>query len=351
MTNPITATSKSYLDGLDLARYLAFVGMVMVNFKVAMGAESDQGLANLLTELLEGRAAAIFVVVAGMGLGLSSLRQQSLLITLKRAAFLLVLGLLNMLVFEADIIHYYALYFFFGVLLLGCSNRTLIGVVIGLNLAFVTLLFVLDYDTGWNWTEYSYSDFWTPVGFVRNLFFNGWHPVIPWLGFFLFGMMLGRINLNCRVTQRRLMLWGGGVFLAIEIFSASVTPTLVLIDPELAYLFSTHPLPPMPLYTVAGGSIACFVIGCCLLVSETAKRLGILQIIAPAGRQTLTLYIAHILLGMGALEMLGLLEGQSITTAVLAAGLFCILATIYALLWSRIFRRGPIENIMRKATG
>jgi hypothetical protein len=32
------------LEGLDLARYVAFVGMVVVNFKIAMGAEGGEGL-------------------------------------------------------------------------------------------------------------------------------------------------------------------------------------------------------------------------------------------------------------------------------------------------------------------
>ena len=43
--------------------------------------------------------------------------------------FLLVLGLLNMLIFDADILHYYAFYFFFGVLLLPLGNRALIAIL------------------------------------------------------------------------------------------------------------------------------------------------------------------------------------------------------------------------------
>lgn len=64
------------LEGLDLARYVAFVGMVIVNFKIAMGAEGGEGLLNLLTTALEGRAAATFVVLAGIGLGLAALNSR-----------------------------------------------------------------------------------------------------------------------------------------------------------------------------------------------------------------------------------------------------------------------------------
>ncbi|MFK7888143.1 MAG: hypothetical protein AB8G16_14885 [Gammaproteobacteria bacterium] len=56
-------------------------------------------------------AAATFVVLAGVGLGISLTRtawQPLQRVVLKRAAFLLVLGLANTLVFDADIIHYRA---------------------------------------------------------------------------------------------------------------------------------------------------------------------------------------------------------------------------------------------------
>lgn len=72
MTRPTLASDR--LEGLDLARYFAFVGMVIVNFKITMGAEGEIGVLNLLTTALEGRAAATFVVLAGIGLGLAGLK-------------------------------------------------------------------------------------------------------------------------------------------------------------------------------------------------------------------------------------------------------------------------------------
>ena len=99
MTDYGTTRQRSRLEGLDVARYFAFVGMVIVNFKIAMGAENDGALLGFLTGALEGRAAATFVVLAGIGLGLSGLRgvDQTIAVTIKRTLFLLVIGLLNML--------------------------------------------------------------------------------------------------------------------------------------------------------------------------------------------------------------------------------------------------------------
>ncbi|MCB1407691.1 MAG: DUF418 domain-containing protein [Rhodobacteraceae bacterium] len=351
ISRPISAPDR--LQGLDLARYVAFVGMVIVNFKIAMGAESGDGVLSLLTSALEGRAAATFVVLAGIGLGLASLRERegTRVVTIKRAVFLLAIGLLNMTVFDADILHYYAFYFLFGAFLLPLGNRALFAVLVGLNLAFVLLILTLNYDAGWNWDDYTYAGVWTPAGFLRNLFFNGWHPVIPWLGFFLFGVILSRLTLGRRATQIKLILGGALAFLAAELVSAWLGAWLAPAGPDLVALVTTDPVPPMPLYTVAGLGAACVVIGLCLLVSDRLASLGLLRLLVPAGRQTLTLYIAHILIGMGTLEAFGMLGGQTIGQAVGASALFCLAATVYALIWARWAKRGPIEAVMRKLAG
>ncbi|WP_338719838.1 heparan-alpha-glucosaminide N-acetyltransferase domain-containing protein [Devosia sp. XK-2] len=351
--NALSIQSGSRLEGLDLARYIAFVGMVTVNFSLAMGANQGAELLKMLTSALEGRAAATFVVLAGIGLGLAGQKRldQTVSVTIKRALFLLALGLLNATIFEADILHYYALYFLFGALLLRVGSWMLLGVIVVLNALFVILIFILNYDAGWNWTNYTYEGFWTPIGFVRNLFFNGWHPVVPWLGFMLFGIVLSRLQLSQRTIQLRLLI-GGGLALAIaELCSAWLTPQLAQLAPELAALATTKPVPPMPLYTLAGIGAASMVTGGCLLISDWLGSIGILRLVTPAGRQSLTLYIAHIVLGMGALQALGMLGEQTIEQAVAASAIFCLLATAYAMIWNRWFIRGPIEELMRRIAG
>lgn len=351
MAQPTQQNSR--LEGLDLARYLAFVGMVIVNFKIAMGAEGGEGFLSLMTAALEGRAAATFVVLAGIGLGLAGLKRldQTISVTIKRALFLLAIGLLNMTIFSADILHYYAFYFLFGVLLLPLRNRTLFGVLVGLNIAFAIMILTLNYSAGWNWEDYTYAGFWTPAGFLRNLFFNGWHPVIPWLGFLLFGIILSRISLADRATQWKLIFGGVIAFATAEGLSAILSAMLIPIAPELAELATTKPIPPMPLYTLAGLGASSVLVGVCLLVSDRLKAMGVLRLLVPAGRQTLTLYIAHILIGMGSLEALNLLGGQTVEIAVWASAIFCLAATIYAFIWARWFNRGPAEALMRKLAG
>ena len=105
------SVTRQRLEGLDLARYIALIGMVIVNFDVVMVGIETTGSPRL-TELLQGRAAATFVVVAGLGFGLGAQRvdfSETVGMTIRRAAFLLLLGVVNMSIFPADIIHYYAL--------------------------------------------------------------------------------------------------------------------------------------------------------------------------------------------------------------------------------------------------
>ncbi|GGF52838.1 transporter [Terasakiella brassicae] len=345
---------NSRLDGLDIARLVAFVGMVIVNFNVVMDGPADAGFLNAFVKALEGRAAATFVVLAGIGLGLAVKNDkgtQSVIDTIKRALFLLVLGLLNTLIFDADILHYYAFYFLFGVFCLRLSSPYLLTLMVLINIVFFIMLLVFDYDAGWNWADYNYVDFWTLAGFVRNLFFNGWHPVFPWLSFLLWGIVLSRLSLKERNTQNALIVFGFFGYLGVETLSFFCTNLFRGADPELLLLFATGPVPPFPLYIAAGISVASLVVGLCLKSARSLDKLGILRILLPAGRQTLSLYIGHIVVGMGTLEAFGMLGGQSVLSVLTAALLFCAVAIIYAYFYARRFKRGPIETLMRKATG
>jgi uncharacterized membrane protein YeiB len=343
------------LIGLDVARYFAFVGMVLVNFDVAMsyGVQSNGGFFNEVIEQLQGRASATFVVLAGIGLGLSSFKRESQTanIIIKRAIFLLILGLLNMSIFEGDILHYYAFYFLLGVFFLPFSNRVLISIIGLLNIVFFGMLLTIDYESGWNFEELTYSGFWTIDGFLLNLFFNGFHPVLPWFGFFLLGILLSRALLKERQVQIKMIIWGLVVIIFSEIMSFIFSGYLISADSELQFLVMTDSMPPMPLYFLAASGSAFLIIGLCLLVSERFRESKIYSLISPAGTQTLTLYILHIIVGLGFIDALGFTGGQNSSQAFVAAITFCILGTIFAFTWSKCFRRGIFESLMRKLTG
>ncbi|WP_085908905.1 DUF418 domain-containing protein [Kiloniella majae] len=363
-------TTTARLEGLDFARFIAFIGMVLVNFTIAMGAEGQGSfLATSFVGALEGRAAATFVVLAGIGLGLAASKSNPnhefndnlVWLTTKRAVFLLVIGLLNSLIFDADILHYYALYFFFGVFFIRMSSGGLIVAIIALLIGFVIMLFTLDYDVGWDWKTYTYKNFWTLEGFVCNLFFNGWHPVVPWLAFFLFGIFLSRLSLDQAHTQFQLFIFGLIALLTVEGLSLFTLALLTGAEQDLLDIATTEPIPPMPFYMIAGMASACMVLAFSLWISSVfskssgLSKMLVFKLCKQIGRQTLTLYVAHILLGMGTLEALGLLDGQNASgttdDAIFASGIFLLATAFYVWAYSKFFARGPVENLMRIITG
>ena len=113
---------NSRIIGIDIARALAVIGMVIVNFKVVLGEKGDSWV-KLLASVFDGKASATFVVLAGVGIALgtnsalrindlSKLRVAQIKIA-KRALFLFVIGLSYMVIWPADILHFYGVYMLF----------------------------------------------------------------------------------------------------------------------------------------------------------------------------------------------------------------------------------------------
>ncbi|MEM1204722.1 MAG: heparan-alpha-glucosaminide N-acetyltransferase domain-containing protein [Acidobacteriota bacterium] len=361
--------------GFDVARAAAFVGMVMVNFKVVMGA-GDAGPAwgVWAAGLLEGRAAATFVVLAGVGVSLMSARARrssdSEVLAgnrgglLRRAAFLFVLGLAYSPIWPADILHFYGLYLALAALLLGVRDRTLWLATAAVAALGSALLVVLDYGAGWDFETLHYEDFWTPAGLVRHMLYNGFHPVVPWVAFVFLGMWLGRRDLRSRPVRRRLAAVGAAAVAVSEGLAFLGRRAVATLEgdgvEELMYLFVTDPMPPTVFFLGSAGGVAVVGITAAVAWTEGARATGrhrrLIEALASTGQLALTLYVAHVLVGMGTLEALGWLaegkgaEGQSLGRAVLSALVFCVAAVGFAWGWRRYFNRGPVEWCMRKLT-
>jgi uncharacterized protein len=351
------------IEGFDLARALAFLGMVFVNFRVALATE--EGSPRWLTWLdtrLDGRASATFVILAGVGLSLLSRRARETGDTaalagvrrtlFRRAAFLFVVGLLYWSIWPADILHYYGIFLAVGALLLNVHDRWLLGLASILVVLFALLLVLgADYNAGWDWQTLTYHGFWTPRGFCRNLFFNGFHPVVPWLAFVVLGMWLGRRDLRIAEVWRRLLLTGLVVAVAAETASRLLVAVAI---PELgaedaAAVFGAAPMPPMPLYMLAASGTSIVVIVLCVRIAERCAGARWLAPLVATGQLALTLYIAHVVIGLGPLEAFGLGHSRrSVAFSALWGAAFCVGAVWFSHFWRSRFTRGPLEMVMRR---
>ncbi len=352
------------IAGFDLARALAIFGMIIVNFKVVM--HPDQSKASWWISVfthLDGRASALFVILAGVGIGLMTKtarlagdqvalqRQRRSL--LKRAAFLFCFGLLYIWIWPADILHYYGLYIALAAVLLNASSRFLYMLALAFCLIFVALFFSLNYGQNWNWDLLHYSGFWTVPGFLLNLFFNGFHPFFPWAGFLLVGMAIGRLDMHDSGVRLRLLMTGVTAMLLAQLLAWAMFYLLGLSEQtaNLRYLFSkTEPMPPLPVYMLSAGGSACIVIVLSIYLAEKFAETLALHVLEHTGQLALSIYLAHVLLGMTALEELGYLEGQALSTVLAAALGFFLVMAVFAHLWRRRFRHGPLEWLLRRVS-
>jgi uncharacterized protein len=355
---------RQRVTGFDLARALAIFGMVIVNFKIAMNAEAGNLLLMSFTGLFEGRASALFVILAGVGVTfLTNKARESCdgavvlknrLSLIKRGLLLIAIGLVYTPIWEADILHFYGFYFLIAAGIFTVSNKALIFISAIIMLIFPVLMLFLNYEQNWNWSTLTYEKFWSFDGMIRHILFNGFHPVFPWAAFLIFGMWLGRQDLSQSLIRNKLLAWSLITLLVTECSFYLIRATigggsaLEMTYEEVIFLFSTSIIPPLPQYIISAGSSAVVVLVACLYFSERFSESNINKWLYKTGQLSLTLYVAHVIIGMGLLEAIGRLENQTINFSLLSALTFCICGIVFSVVWLKFFKTGPLEWIFRK---
>jgi uncharacterized membrane protein YeiB len=352
--------------GFDVARALAILGMVIVHFSLVMAKDYDHPRwLGILLKLLDGRAATVFVVLAGVGITLMSRRavesgdlvaiarvQRTLV---RRGWLLLAIGFLNLTIWQGDILRVYGISLMLASGLLTVSNRRLLLGSLGFAAGFVVLFVIFDFGRNWDWSELKYHDLWTPLGIVRNLFYDGFRSVWPWTGFILFGMWLGRLDLRNSRVNACVFLSGAVVALAAETVSHVCVARLLAhpagMDADtIRALFGTESMPALPLFLLASGGEAVAVIALCVrLVELTGPRCW--WPLAATGQMALTWYLAHILLGLGTIVALDLVNTQSLPVAAACGVGFFATAVALSCMWKAFFRNGPLEAVLRRLAG
>lgn len=354
------------VTGIDLARALAIFGMIIVNYKLTMNAETGNLLLISFAKLFEGRASALFVILAGIGITFFTNKARAsgdrLLITnsriklVKRGMLLIFIGLIYTPIWPADILHYYGFYFLVAAAIFTSKTRTLLYTSAGIMLLFPVLMLFFDYLKNWDWSTLSYQNFWTFDGLLRRIIFNGFNPIIPWVAFLIFGMWLGRLDLSDKPTRKKLFLASLITLIVTEatfyllrlmIGDGSI---IGLAADEVSFLFSTAMIPPLPQYLLSAGSSSLIVLTCSLYLSERFPDTPINIWLQKTGQLSLSLYVAHVIIGMGILDAINRLANQTIEFALFYTLIFCLSSMCFSVIWLRFFSVGPLEVLFRKVT-
>jgi uncharacterized membrane protein YeiB len=343
----LVSESRSRAIGFDVARAIAVLGMIMVDVRHEL--LSYRGMPPLLWlfDRVEGKAAALFVLLAGVGLSLRTHRPESVFDVasdrrplLERAALLIGVGLLLMHVWKYDILHFHGVYLLLAIPLLHAHSRTLWLLAAG----SMWIAMVLGHELDWELQPtLSFG------GALRHVFFNGLYPVFPWVAFVLVGMAVGRLDFHDRAVRRRT--------LAIALLVAGVTGVLdslgrweqhtgaLGLGGSATWLL-TWPRAPRPFFVVSGCAIGVAVICTCIALTQRARGRWV-QALAATGQLTLTLYVGHVLVIVLPLEH-GLQRGLPIEIAFAYAVVVYVAAIAFALWWRRRWQHGPLEGLLRQ---
>ncbi|MGY1752118.1 heparan-alpha-glucosaminide N-acetyltransferase domain-containing protein [Blastococcus sp. SYSU D01042] len=371
--------SPARLIGIDAARGVALIGMMAVH---TMEPLTDAGTPSPAWTLAAGKSAALFAVLAGVGIALSTGgRRRPTLRTwpaqaaglLVRAALVGAVGLLLGALVPADfasvILPYYALLFVLAIPLLTLSPRALVelAVLIGVGMPILSHLVRTGPDvrpTVPNLTFQAVAD--DPAGVLRDLALTGAYPALPWMAYLCAGLAVGRLALSSRRTIVHLIVTGavlaGGAQLLswflLDGLGGRAELRLAASDAMSASEFAEHMAigwsgtTPTDtgwwLATVAPHSTTpldlAFTIGLSLVVLGVAVLLGravpgYLKPLAAAGSMTLTLYCLHLVM----------LSHPETPEGLAGFGLQVAVVVLFALVWRRYHARGPLEEIVGRA--
>ncbi len=353
--------------GYDIARGIAIFLMLIINIKAILPSHgADPKLISNVFDFLDRRAAAALVMVSGIGLTLftknpgtmedTELRSGSRRTLIDRALFLLISGYVFSIIWDADILHFYGVFILIGVFLAARSNRVLIAAAaLFWMVSFIQFFEIYDYLQ----EDLYFSSLYTPL---IHLFFTDYYPVFPWAAFFISGMFLGRLDLQNNGLKKRILITGLLLFIGSELISRFFTGlsdlihscSSALLQNNLSFVHTIGWLveidlkrpTPFSAISAAGSGIIIITAGISLAAARQTNWINYLII---GGRNTLTLYITHIIFLILVCEMFkgsSLKEGV-IPTPFIAVFVFFIYVKCSSW-WLERYGNGPFETLMRR---
>ncbi|MFC5727784.1 MULTISPECIES: heparan-alpha-glucosaminide N-acetyltransferase domain-containing protein [Nocardioides] len=320
------------LVGIDVARAIALVGMIATH---VLDGRTATGELTFVQELAGGRASALFAVLAGVSLALLSggtepfRDREPARTVLGLAARAVLIALIGLALGELEtglaiILAYYGVLFLLGLPFLALRARSLALLAAGWVVAAPAVSHLVRPELPPR--SYDSPDFERlaePGRLLADLLLTGYYPAVPWLGYLLAGIALGRIDLRGWRVPLGLAASGAGLAIlattASRMLTASVEvrqsihPFAPLSHDELLkvlgesqhgatptggpwqWLLVVSPHSATPFDLAQGIGSALVVIGLALAIADVLPSPGTtaLAVAGGAGAMTLTLYSLH----------------------------------------------------------
>ena len=333
------------IGGIDAARALAVIGMLLVH----VGPRDRDSFGEVIYNLPHGRASILFVFIAGIGISLLSARPGRLNSARLRLAWMAVVFLPLGLILQtldhgiAVIVHHYAIFYLFGILAMALPTRPL-----GIFAAAASICGPLAYFMiRMHWPDFvgreTVAVVDRPLNIVDGLLLTGPYPLLTWAPALLWGMWVGRLDLGSGRCQFQVLLVGGAgtisaasiAAIALQILGSPSGPT------DWRHLFSSSPHSQMPLWLIGSIGSAGAVTGAALVLVDRWPRSC--RPLVALGQLALSFYVAHLI----ALHFFkDVLRRASVGEAMVSVLVLTVTASVFAVIWRRYFRRGPLETLL-----
>ncbi len=359
---------------IDVARAVAMIGVVVFNYHAILNGTTAwdplypskwERLFNPGTGVLTTRFAAVFVLVAGIGVSLLTRAsrtsndtkhlQQDRLRLLRRGVLLYSFGFVLQWIWPGTILFYYGAFFVLAAFVFSSSTYRILGIGCASAIAAAAIAWwrmEQSFDGNLTaWLDPASVD--SPRNLMIRTFVSYTHPLFPWLLFFTVGIVLGRHIQRIAEFRQRLLLWSGGVFAATYLINTLFDPAITTTNHErlIATVLSTRPFDRGLLYSI--GALASSLLVLCvlsLIVDSLGKNLAI-DVLARAGQMSLSIYLAHILFFNLIVHRLHLVDATGLDTALGLALVFYVVAIPLSALWRKYIGRGPAEILYRSFGG
>jgi uncharacterized protein len=332
-----------YLDGL---RGIAIVLMLAQHFTtVLMDLSLLDSPPYVFLVVLGILSAPMFLFLVGVCLPLSVARRKGRGETefeiskhvFLRGFILMMAGFVFMFLWEGEFLRWIGMFLLITYPLLGLpvKTRLIIGILILagtplLNLALVPAVkgFVEDLAIQTSWSS---------SAFIRSIYGSGALVLFRWFSFVLFGTIIGSLLVHF-LREGREHAFQSTTFKLGLVLTGLGAPELVLAIPFNDF----------PAFSVAGitGLSLLLLSGLMWLQTNHERAFRVLNPLTVFGRLSLSLYLGHIILWLGAFRVLGLSFSLSVAE-VLAALFSCYLAAwVLGVFWLKKRPTGPVELLL-----
>lgn len=398
---PVKAVEREIF--MDVLRGFAILGIFIANLnglswysdnpKITgpfLHPEWDHRMSFLHHLFIEGKFYSIFSLLFGWGIALQIKRGTDnginpMPTVKRRLLFMLLLGFMHLLIWNGDIVFFYALLSFILLPLRKFSNKTLL--ITGTVLILLPILLywlkmiwpVLNYPRELLFqagikTEGALLNIKSEEEFMNFMHHGSWWDqlkaniggiffryqylifvsrVPKVLGMFLIGYVVGRSDFYKNIGQHKKLVYGIiAIGLLLGLPSNYLLANYMSNDMGDYWQLKTKGLYQTIAYALGVVPLALAYVGLCMLSFQSSAGKKLLSVVAPVGKMAFSNYIMHSLIGnfvfLGAgLDYMGQVGPVYLTLFGVAV---FIVQIILSTVWLKYFNYGPVEWLWRSAT-